>query len=61
MSGPLLHIAAAWDTLFIEWLPSSDYEPADLPAMKVFEQRPDELGWETYDLWCSLPIQPLTP
>ena len=57
--GPLSAIARAWDYLYDEWLPSSDYEPDDLPAMKRFRRRPDDIGWDRWDLDCSIPIRPL--
>ena len=60
-SGPLLRIAQAWDHLYLEWLPGSGYEPADLPAMKRFRRRPDETGWDTWDVDCSIALRPLGP
>lgn len=59
--GPLARIAAAWDFLYEDWFPQSNYEPADLPGIKRFRRRPDELGWENYDLDCSIAIRPLRP
>lgn len=57
--GPLSVIARAWDYLYDEWLPSSRYEPDNLPAMKRFRRRPDEIGWNEWDLDCSIAIRPL--
>lgn len=56
--GPLVRIALAWQYLFEEWLPASRYEPADLPGIKRFRHRPDELGWDRWDLDCSIAIRP---
>lgn len=61
VTGPLLDIAVAWHVLYDEWLPASSWEPADLPGIKIFRRRPDELGWDTFDLWCSLALRPLQP
>jgi len=54
--GPMLRIAQAWDHLYLEWLPDSPYEPASLPAIKRFRRRPDETGWEHWDVDCSIAI-----
>jgi AraC family transcriptional regulator len=42
--------------LFRYWLPRSRYQPANLPGMEIYRQRPDELGWETFDIDCAIPI-----
>ncbi len=55
--GPLSRIAVAWDYLYNEWLPASDYEPDDLPGIKRFRTRPDELGWDQWDVDCSIAIR----
>ena len=59
--GPLVRVAVAWSYLSDEWLPATAYEPANLPAMKRFRLRPDQIGWECFDLSCSLPVHPLEP
>lgn len=55
--GGLPRIALAWDFLYDEWLPGSRYEPDDMPGIKRFRRRPDELGWETWDLDCSIAVR----
>ena len=59
--GPMMDIAIAWDALYGDWLPESAFETGDLPAMKRFVRRPDEVGWDHYDVWCSLTIRPMLP
>ncbi len=49
----------AWKYLFHAWLPGSGYQPADEPSMEVYRRTPLELGWETFDLDCCLPVRPL--
>ena len=56
-AGPLIRIARAWDHLYERWLPGSSYEPDDLPGMKRFRVRPDEGGWERWDVDCSIPVR----
>lgn len=56
--GEMIEIALAWDALYQDWLPSSRHEPGELPAYKVFERRPDEIGWDEWDVWCSLALVP---
>jgi AraC-like DNA-binding protein/DNA gyrase inhibitor GyrI len=59
--GPLLRIAQAWDYLYLEWFPRSSYEPRALPPMKRFRRRPDEIGWDQWDVDCSIALRPLRP
>ena len=42
--------------LFRYWLPRSRYQPANLPGMEIYRRQPIELGWETYDIDCAVPI-----
>lgn len=58
--GPLIRIAQAWDHLYLEWLPGSTYEPADLPALKRFRRLPTEIGWDHWDVECCIALRPLT-
>lgn len=56
VDGELPHTAVAWEYLYDTWLPRTGEEPADLPAMKRFHRRPDELGWFRLDVDCCLPL-----
>ena len=56
--GDLATVARAWDYLYEEWFPTSRWEPGDLPAMKRFRRRPDELDWASWDLDCSIALRP---
>ena len=42
--------------LFCHWLPRSRYQPANLPGMEIYRRLPSEMGWETFDLDCSIPV-----
>jgi AraC family transcriptional regulator len=42
--------------LFRYWLPRSRYQPDNLPGMEIYRRQPTELGWETYDIDCAVPI-----
>jgi len=55
-SGDLDHVGRAWQYLYRIWLPTSAYEPADLPAMEMFVRLPEEIGWETFDLQIGIPV-----
>lgn len=59
--GSLSLIALAWDYLYDEWLPNSLYEPDDMPGIKRFRTRPDELGWDIWDVDCSIALRPIQP
>jgi len=54
--GDLGHVDRAWHYLYRIWLPSVAFEPADLPAMEVFVRLPEEIGWETFDLYACIPV-----
>jgi AraC family transcriptional regulator len=58
--GDLHKELRAWQYLFNVWLPGSGYQPTQDPAMEVYRRSPLELGWETYDMDCYLPVKPLT-
>jgi AraC family transcriptional regulator len=45
--------------LFRYWLPRSRYQPANLPGMEIYRRRPDEMGWEEFDIDCAVPVVPL--
>ncbi len=59
--GPLSKVAMAWTYLYEDWLPASDYEPADLPGIKRFRRRPDEVGWDVWEVDCSIAVRPKVP
>lgn len=54
--GDLSAVGIAWQYLFRIWLPASGYQPAHLPAFEVFVRTPEEIGWETFDLYGCLPV-----
>ena len=58
-AGDLPKVERAWRHLFHTWLPGSGYEPTDAPNMEVYRRTPLELGWETFDFDCYLPVRPL--
>ena len=55
-SGDLAKVDRAWHYLYRVWLPSRAFETADLPAMEMFVQLPEEIGWETFDLQICIPV-----
>jgi AraC family transcriptional regulator len=57
--GTLADVGEAWAYLFRDWLPQSGWQAAALPAMEVFHRRPEEIGWDRFDLDCCLPVVPL--
>lgn len=54
--GDISAVGIAWQYLFRIWLPASGYQPANLPGFEVFVRTPEEIGWETFDLYGCLPI-----
>lgn len=57
--GDLMQEYRALQYLFRYWLPRSRYQPANLPGMEIYRRQPLELGWETFDLDCAVPIVPM--
>lgn len=56
VEGKLENVAQAWDYLYQDWLPNSDYLPLHYPAIEEFVQGPEEIGWENFNLKCRIPI-----
>ncbi|MCI0338512.1 MAG: GyrI-like domain-containing protein [Acidobacteria bacterium] len=54
--GDLSAVGIAWQYLFRIWLPASGSQPANMPGFEVFVRTPEEIGWETFDLYGCLPI-----
>jgi AraC family transcriptional regulator len=54
--GDIMQEYKALQYFFCYWLPRSRYQPANLPGMEIYRQRPDELGWETFDIDCAIPV-----
>ena len=49
----------AWRHLFHTWLPASGYQPTHDPALEWYRRHPLDIGWETFDIDCCLPVRPL--
>ncbi len=58
-AGDIYKEERAWRYLFHAWLPGSGYQPADDPMMEVYRRHPLDIGWETFDIDCCLPVRPL--
>ena len=58
--GDIGVVGEVWTHLFRDWLPASGWQAAALPALEVFRQRPEVIGWDRFDLECCLPVVPLT-
>jgi AraC family transcriptional regulator len=54
--GDIFLVDKAWQYLFRYWLPHSRYQPDNLPALEIYKRHPAEIGWETFDLECAIPI-----
>jgi len=54
--GDISAVSYAWQYLFRIWLPGSGYQPANLRGFEVFVRTPEEIGWETFDLYGCLPL-----
>jgi AraC family transcriptional regulator len=59
LQGDAFEEAKILQYLYHYWLPRSNYQPANWPAMEIYRRQPAELGWETFDLDCAVPVVPL--
>lgn len=57
--GDLNVLECAWQHLWRYWLPRSRYQPANVPAMELYRKLPHEIGWDTYDMLCTIPVERL--
>ncbi len=57
--GDIHKVDRAWQYLFHTWLPRSGYQPTSEPALEVFRAHPLDVGWDTFDLDCCVPVKPL--
>jgi AraC family transcriptional regulator len=57
--GDIYKEERAWRYLYHRWLPGSGYEPRHAAALEVYRRSPLEIGWESFDLDCCLPVRPL--
>lgn len=56
VQGDMHTLDRTWQYLWRFWLPRSRYQPANWPAMEIYQRMPTQLGWQQYDMWCSVPI-----
>lgn len=56
--GPPADAADAWEFLYRTWLPSRGRVPAHLPSLKLFRERPDQIGWERWHVDCAIALDP---
>jgi AraC family transcriptional regulator len=54
--GDIYKVDRAWQYMFRYWLPRSRFQPDNLPAMEIYRRLPAEIGWETFDLECAVPV-----
>ena len=56
-AGDIHKVERCWNFLFADWLPTSGYEPTDLPYVELFRNSDDANGWSHLDLDCCVPIR----
>lgn len=55
--GDLSRVARVWDHLYRSWLPSSAYEPANLPPFEWYRRWPSRLDESSWDLDCCIALR----
>ncbi len=56
LRGKLSEEDLIWQYLYRVWLPGSQYEPANSPAIEFYCKPPHLSDWKEFDLWCCVPI-----
>ncbi|WP_298189019.1 AraC family transcriptional regulator [Novosphingobium sp.] len=56
VKGDLAEVDRAWSMLFKSWLPASGLDLRDAPAEEAYLQLPEDIGWESFDLECRVPV-----
>ena len=56
VEGDIHKVAQAWDHLYKFWLPTSGFRPKAEPAVEIFLQGPETIGWEQFDLEIGVPV-----
>jgi DNA gyrase inhibitor GyrI len=59
IDGDIETLCRAWDYVYRHWLPRSNWQPANLPALEVYRRTPEEVGWTSFDLDGCVPVEPL--
>lgn len=59
VDGDLASVDRMWQVLYRRWLPHSRFQPADLPAMEIFAELPEDIGWERFDLYGGILVEEL--
>ena len=57
VKGDIHKVAQAWDYLYKNWLPRSQFFPRDEPALEIFLQGPETIGWDQFDLEIGVPVR----
>lgn len=57
--GDMGDVEHVWNYLFRDWLAGSGWQPAAIPALEIFHKRPEEIGWDRFDMLCCIPVEPL--
>ncbi len=57
VEGDLYAEDKALQYLWRYWLPCSYYQPDNLPGMEIYQQFPMDIGWETFNMWCAVPVR----
>lgn len=59
VAGDLGGVDRMWQVLYRRWLPNSRFVPADLPAMELFAELPEDIGWQRFDLFGGILLEDL--
>lgn len=57
VDGDLGDVERMWQVLYRHWLPNSSYQPSDAPAMELFVELPEDIGWQRFDLYGGILIE----
>jgi AraC family transcriptional regulator len=57
VQGDLAAVDRAWNLLFKSWLPASGLNLRAAPAEETYQQTPNEIGWQRFDITLAIPVE----
>lgn len=57
VQGDFAAVDRAWNLMFKSWLPASGRNLRAAAAEEIYQQTPNEIGWERFDITLAIPVE----
>ncbi|TRD10927.1 AraC family transcriptional regulator [Erythrobacter insulae] len=57
VEGDFAAVDRAWNLLFKSWLPASGHNLRPAAAEEIYNQTPNEIGWDRFDVTLAIPLE----